>query len=235
MFEDNYIRSNEETARIEVDNSPSFQRTRMNNNQPSSPDVINCEVLFLTDSNLHKMKEDIMNHGTKATKFFCPLWKDVEYIVNECEVARKPKQIYIQTCTNDIDRSEFNVNDMSNRITEVLGSLKDIIDEEGEVYISSIFPRADKMDLVDEMNKALKLVVKNFSYVKFVEHKNIYSTMLRDRKHLDRVGFTTLLANIRFALFGKLPRSMQSKPSYPGNSRYLRNQEGQNVYGSRID
>ena len=226
VSEENCSRSNDETVSRDVDNSPSFHRIRTNNNQLSSPDVIDCEVLFLTDSNLHKMKEDIMNHGTKATKFFCPLWKDVEYIVNECGVARKPKQIYIQTCTNDIDRSEFHVNDVSNRITEVLVSLKDLIDEEGEIYVSSIFPRTDKMDQVDAMNKALKLVVKNFSYVKFVEHKNIFSTMLRDRKHLDIHGFRTLLANIRFALFGKLPRSMQSKPSYPSDPRHFRNQEG---------
>ena len=74
------------------------------------------------------------------------------------------------------------------------------------------------MDKVEAMNKALKCLVKNFPYVTFMEQKNIESSMLRDRKHLDREGFTKLLANIRFALFGKLPRYFKKKPTDVNNA-----------------
>ena len=41
--------------------------------------------------------------------------------------------------------------------------------------------------------------------------------MLSDKKHLDFTGFRTLLANIRFTLFGKLPKSF---------SHHRRNERG---------
>ena len=187
--------------------TPGYQQSCVNNEN------IDCEVLFLTDSNLHKMREDIMNHGTQALKLFCPVWKDVEFVVNTTEVKQRPKKIYIQSLTNDIDHAEFKVEEMCSRVREVLENLEAVIDEEvGEVYVSSILPRADKMNIVDELNKELRGIVKQFPYVKFVEQRNIVGSMLRDKKHLNRDGFRSLLANIRFALFGKLPRFSERKP-----------------------
>ena len=108
---------------------------------------------------------------------------------------------------------------MCSRIKNVLTSLKDVIDEdEGEVIISSLCPRADEMDKVEAMNKALKCLVRNYPYAKFMEQKNIESSMLRDIKHFDREDFTTLLANIRFALFGRLPRYFKKKPTNVNNA-----------------
>ena len=201
-----------------VDGSPGYQQKLVNKSNVTS-EVIDCEVLFLTDSNLHRMNANIMNHGTKATKLFCPMWKDIEYVTSNSEIKRKPKQIYIQTLTNDIEREDFEVGDMCTRIKNVLTNLKDVIDEEeGEVIISSLCPRSDEMDKVEAMNKALKCLVRNFPYVKFMEQRNIEISMLKDRKHLDREGFTTLLANIRFALFGKLPRYFKKKPNNANNA-----------------
>ena len=135
-----------------------------------------------------------MNHGTTAKKIFCPVWSDVELVANTFKVKRKLKKIYIQTITNDIDRDEFNIDDICSRVTEVLENLKNVIDEEdGEIYVSSLLPRADKMDIVENMNKALRYTVRSFSFVKFIEQSNIIGGMLQDKKHLNRVGFTTLL------------------------------------------
>ena len=57
--------------------------TGFRGNTTESQHEINCDVLFLTDSNLHKMNADIMNHGTDAQNIFCPLLIDFELIYSK--------------------------------------------------------------------------------------------------------------------------------------------------------
>ena len=125
--------------------SPSFQEySRRNNNNNNSKQIIDCEVLFLTDSNLHKMNADIMNHGTVAQKLFCPQIRDIEYIIRNSVCKRKPSKIYIQCGTNDIETGDFNMNYMSNRINNMIDELNNtLLGDDGEIIISSILPRTD--------------------------------------------------------------------------------------------
>ena len=68
---------------------------------------IDCEVLFLTDSNLHRMKPEIMNNGTTSQKIFCPTVQDIENVMNNAVIKTKPRQIYIsnaaQTTWKNLD------------------------------------------------------------------------------------------------------------------------------------
>ena len=98
--------------------------------------------MFLTDSNLHKMNVDMMNHVTVAPKIFCPQIRDIEYIIENNAIKRKPSQIYIQCGTNDVGRPSYNVDETSMRIDNIISALIDqVLDEEGEIIISSSLPR----------------------------------------------------------------------------------------------
>ena len=79
-------------------------------------------------------------------------------------------------------------------------------------------PTITRVDKVEAMNKVLRCLVRNVPYLKFMEQKNIETSMLRDRKHLDREGLPTLLANIRFSLFEKFPRYFKKKQNNVNNA-----------------
>ena len=68
---------------------------------------IKCDVLFLGDSNILKMKPEIMDHQINAQKYFCPHTIDIIDIIDRCTVVETPKKIYIQTGTNDIESVNF--------------------------------------------------------------------------------------------------------------------------------
>ena len=69
------------------------------------------------------------------------------------------------------------------------------------------------MDKVKLTNDFLFTLTRNYSEVKLMRNNNITDRMLNDKKHLSLKGFQVLLANIRFTLFGKLPRHF-GKPRY---------------------
>ena len=108
--------------------SPGYQeKLSRQNNTPTQ--VIDCEVLFITDTNLHRMKPEIMNNGTKAQKIFCPTIGDIEYIINNNAVKKKPNIIYIQCGTNDIEGSDFETDTIGTRFKEIVKKMKYIIDD----------------------------------------------------------------------------------------------------------
>ena len=152
--------------------------------------VIDCKVLFITDSNLHRMKPEIMNNGTKVQKIFCPTIGDIEYIVNNNVVKKKPNIIYIQCGTNDIEGSDFETDTIDTRFKEIVKKMKYIIDD-GEIVISSILPRTDHKDRVISMNNFLRKLPEFVNGVKFMSNTNINDRMLNDKKHLDNTGFQT--------------------------------------------
>ena len=68
--------------------SPSLQEVGSGNNNKLTQ-TIECDVLFLTDSNLHKTKPEIMNHGSISQNKICPTFKDIEYVVSNSNITFK--------------------------------------------------------------------------------------------------------------------------------------------------
>ena len=146
-----------------------------------------------------------------AQMIFCPQLRDIEYIIENNTIKRKPSQIYVQCGTNDIERSIYNMEEMSTRINNLTSALIDrVLDEDGEIIISSLLPRTDNMDKVKRMNDFLVKITRYNRIVKFMRNNNITERMLspNDRKHLGNTRFRILLANIRFILFGEMPRNI---------------------------
>lgn len=118
----------------------------------------------------------------------------------------------------------FNIEETSQRINNIITVFtNNLLNEEGEIVFSSILPRKDNMDKVNIMNDFLVKIPRRNHVVRFMGNNNITERMLTDRKHLGFKGFRTLLANIRFSLFGKLPRSFAAS-RYNGDeeTRYKR-------------
>ena len=167
--------------------SPGFQEKSSTNNNVKQ--TIDCEVLFLTDSNLHKMNVDIMNHGTVAQKIFCPQIRDIEYILRNNVCKRKPPKIYVQCGTNDIEAADFDMGVMNERISNMINALSEtLLDDEGEIIIASLLPRSDNMDKVKLLNEFLIKITRKIRSAKFMANNNITDRMLKDRKHLDLKG-----------------------------------------------
>ena len=84
------------------------------------------------------------------------------------------------------------------------------------IYLSSIFKRKDNSLSVEttQANSNLLELSKNINRY-FINHNiNIESSLMYDAKHVNRIGFRTLMTNIRYVLYGFLP----SVPNRRSNS-----------------
>ena len=113
---------------------------------------------------------------------------------------------------------EHSPRDINNTYTGIIGVIRKefkIMNDfnHPDIVVSSIFPRRDHMDRVNSLNKALLLLGQEVTGVRYLNNSNLDMSMLKpnDRKHLDFNGFRTLLANIRYVLFGKLPKARVSR------------------------
>ena len=191
--------------------------------QKDSPIKIDCDVLFLTDSNLYRMDCSI-NYGTNCQKFKCPLIKDVLNIIENGTCDKNVDCVYIQCGTNDLDHED--VESISYRLSDIADKAKQKF-KDAKIVISSILPRKDKKNEVDRLNKYLSDLCDVTKRVKFMENLMITEDMLRDRKHLDDLGFKILLTNIRYNIFGKI--KVRKNSSKYGQKKRA---NGYNSYGS---
>ena len=190
-------------------------------------------MLFITDSNLHRMRTEIMNHGTSVEKIFCPTFRDIDYVVENSHVKKKPSKIYVQVGTNDIETNKFSEEEMKKRLLACLNKLKSI-NPEADIFLSTILPRVDFKNNVAAMNTIINKLSRSIPGIILVDHHNINADMLTDKKHVNREGFRQLLANIRFALFGKLPK-YQAKYTEYRKRQHNRDQKYEKYNYSRYD
>ena len=113
-----------------------------------------------------------MNHGTDAQNIFCPQFKDIEYITENATTKRIPSKIYIQCGTNDFEN--VNIDEMKGRINNIITAIgSNILNEDGEIIISSILPRADHMDKVKRFNDFLITIPRPNRLVNVMRNYNI--------------------------------------------------------------
>ena len=87
--------------------SRSLDQERTTQNEASTevlPNIkIDCDVLFLGDSNLNQMRTEIMDYGTKCEKIKCVLLSDIVNLLDKAEIKRVVKSVYMQCGTNNLD------------------------------------------------------------------------------------------------------------------------------------
>ena len=128
----NYMKGNHDESVPSGNGQQNASRSKTQTTQ-----FIDCEVLFFTYSNLHRMKLEIMNNGTTSQKIFCPTVQDIENVMSNAVIKTKARQIYIQCGTNDLEEPGF---DKDNMIEGLITKIKSNFDEP-EIVISSILPR----------------------------------------------------------------------------------------------
>ena len=77
-----------------------------------------------------------------------------------------------------------------------------------KIIVSSILPRKElamKM-LIASLNDFLLGMCTNTPNTEFMRNNNIKHYMLTDKKHINENGFKSMLSNIRYTIFGRIPR-----------------------------
>ena len=154
------------------------------------------------------MNPDIMNHETKCQKVFCPTFEHIFNYLNLVNIINQPKQIFVMCGTNNLHRNSVNKEQFENKFVEVLVALETCFPT-AKFIISSLLPR--KEGAVNSILKVLNDFIlgccaTSKKYL-FMYNVNINRNQLIDDKHIDADGFKTLLSNIRYTLFGKLPKT----------------------------
>lgn len=171
-------------------------------NEEASDIMIDCDVLFLGDSNLNHLKTDIMDYGTKCEKIICVHLSDVYNVIDKGNIKRDMKSVYMQCGTNNLDHdnTEKVKSDMENVINRLKAKFPN-----SNIVVSSLLPRMDRKPEILQINEFLHDLCDSTRRLTFMDNRMITEEMLVDRKHLNNDGFRILLGNIRFMLFGKIP------------------------------
>ena len=140
------IRSNLQSL-AEYDNGVIQQDTHLN---------IDCDALFLTDSNLYKMDCSIMNYGSVCQQVKCPLIKDVLSVIQDGTFEKQVSWVYIQCGTNDLEHEE--VDSVTYKLSDVIDKVKQKFDN-AKIVISSLLPRRDLQNEVARVNEYLYTLV----------------------------------------------------------------------------
>jgi hypothetical protein len=130
------------------------------------------------------------------------------------------KTIIIHCGTNDLEKISSD--------KELVELYEDLIEKIRNKYpgcriiISGLLPRNDKLNKrVNTMNNKLKELIANKENTTYVDHNNIGSHDLRDKKHLHRASVKLFARNIKGAFFNTSPktkgRKLQPRPEIQQN------------------
>ena len=211
-------------VRMRYPNDSSGVNNNNNNNVPNNMNNstridINCDVLLMGDSNIKDLQPEIMNNGSECFKIQCYHLLELSNIINRMNVQKAPTKVFIQTGTNDLEKQDVNFEVLSTEFDKAILLIKTKFNNP-EIIVSSILPRKDQKDKIKTLNNILENYCDVTPKLKFMRNDQIEDTMLSDRKHLNIDGFFKLLANIRYALFGKLPKGPRRNNTYSSNQRY---------------
>ena len=204
-----HIRSLQTKYSENLTSSESNLTTRLKNIANYDADTkvnIDCDVLFIGDSNLKMMKEEIMDKGSKCQKIICFTINEVSSLLEDINIVQSPKNIFIHVGTNDLERKSDE--EVISQLTGSINQLRTLFNS-ATIYVSSILPRKDRS--TENINQSLQEVVDVMAKTRFVPYQSISANMLGDVKHLNKQGFSLLLSTIRFVIFGKLPKSRPAR------------------------
>ena len=168
--------------------------------------TFNHDVILLVDSNLVKIRPDIMDAGKTCAKFFCPTLAHIDFLMKSVEIKKQPQIVFIHCGTNHLSERYQLTRFLEDDFIDSISNLRKMLPN-AKFIISSLLPR---------MEPCLKIPVRyinDFLYgvcsaaqgLSFMRNINIKAEMLIDNKHINSEGFKTMLSNIRFKIFNKMP------------------------------
>lgn len=206
--------STEEVKKLEerisvLEQHPKVSKQKSNTSEETLssqfPDNVNADCLILGDSNTRYINCDLLSKKFgKTAKFYCPTLEDVSAFCKNATCVTTPSKILIHCGTNDFDKHKNDPLKIVDEIEKVVDIVKSKF-KKSTIIFSTILPRKDNsMDesaiIVNDFIKSLMnkgiLVMNNNR----ISKKNLF-----DNKHLNKSGFFTFLANIKFVLYGEVP------------------------------
>ena len=180
----------------------------------ASKAIFNSEVILFIDSNGKHIDERILANGTSTQKCMVYTIPQAIEVLQSCVFEKQPKKILFHLGTNDLDQATPDqIADKMNNLLQLTRSRC----PQTKIYVSAVMPRrssrvADIEALVDQTNAAYGTLIGSMPGCFLIDHTiNISIEMVSDDKHLDKLGFYTMLANFRFFMFNILPRSRRSR------------------------
>ena len=168
---------------------------------------MSAKALIRGDSNLMKIKTHILDSNSTCEKIFIPTFNHVSDFLHKVTVETQPGTVLFQCGTNDLEIHEFTEEVFENNFIEVIMKLRKVFPK-CSVVISSMLPREENEwnHVIRRLNDFMSGCCAGSFKMAFMFNVNIYKNMLRGRKHVNREGFRTFLSNIRYTVFGKIPK-----------------------------
>ena len=210
------------------------------NHEPQSTDagnhqIIDCDLLLLVDSNGKFIQEDKINKNLKCQKLSSMKLENLKNMLNNAKFKKLPIKVFINIGINNLetDTTHEIISKYEDCIEILRSKIPNVL-----IYISSIFLRKDKKFYNEsiEINTCMENYSKIHQNVHFINNCNIENNQMADAKHLNRNGLFTLITNLKYVLFGFLPRinfnpERSNRNTKYGNHRnYDRNNNGYGRY-----
>ena len=181
---------------------------------PAANPSFNSDVILFMDSNGKNIDEKILANNVLIQKVKVYTIPQAIDVLNACHFAKQPEKILFHLGTNDLDHAP--PEEIASKMSELLNLARSRCPRT-KIYVSSVLPRqsrsmADIQERIEFTNTAYGTLASSMPGCFLINHNiNIHMDMLSDDRHLNKIGFYTLLANIRFFMFNILPRSRRSR------------------------
>ena len=168
--------------------------------------TFNHDVVFLVDSNLDGIIPDIMDAKNTCTKFFTPTLAHIDFLLKGVKIMKQPKYVFIHCGTNHLSHRNQSTTKLEDTFIDTISNIRNLLPN-SKIIISSLLPRLEPSltNPVKYMNDFFHGVCSTGEGLSFMRNVNIKPEMLVDNKHENDDGFRTMLQNIRFKIFNKIP------------------------------
>ena len=172
--------------------------------------IANADYILITTSNGKRINTDILDHNSTTQNFICYTLNDVKEFCRKVKVEKQPRKILLHCGNNDLDDVENDI--LKTELKETVEALRQLF-QHAQIVLSSLFPRGEvhleeKRDAINTFLEELTTIVPN---TLLMNNKEIKKNMLNDNKHLKKEGFFIFLTNIRFVLYGQIPKTYKNK------------------------
>ena len=195
--------------------------------------TINCDLLLLFDSNGKSIKENQMDKESTCQKLWTPKLENVAEVIENSDIRKIPNKVLLNVGLNNVDHD--NPGEIIKKGELVLKLIRERMPT-STIYINSILFRKDDQfkDVIQEVNEHFIKFSRQAENVIFINNSNITNEHMLNTKHLNKSGFFTFITNIKYILFGYLPKFRARDDQYQKNRHRPRyNNNKKNYYNNQ--
>ncbi|CAB3990526.1 Hypothetical predicted protein [Paramuricea clavata] len=172
---------------------------------------IDAETIIICDSNGRYLKPKELCPDSTTKYIRSPTLSQARQKIESFNFSN-PQNLIIHCGTNDIEQPG------KNTTTETL-EIVDLVKQKhpnGRILVSSLLSRKDELNnKVPTINEELKTRLSSKTKTTYIQHTNISSADLHDKKHLNERGVKKFAKNIKAAYFNTTPKTKKMNKKYP--------------------